>query len=42
MLIARPGQVERYYIDEHKYINDDVRKVINIAREHQKLGYNRM
>lgn len=42
MLIARPGQVERYYIDEHKYINDDVKKVINIAREHQKLGYNRM
>ena len=35
-LIARPGQIKRYY-DE---IPEIIEKVIQIARVHQKMGYN--
>ena len=35
-LIARPNQIKRYFTEETK----EVKKLMRIAREHQKLGYN--
>ena len=35
-LIARPGQVKRYFTE----ITEDIQKVIDIAREHQMMKYN--
>lgn len=35
-LIARPAQISRYFETETK----EVRDIMKIAREHQKLGYN--
>ena len=35
-LIARPGQIKRYYDEVPKIME----KVIQIARVHQKMGYN--
>ena len=36
-LIARPGQIKRYYNEVPKIME----KVIQIARVHQELGYNK-
>lgn len=35
-LIARPAQIARYFETETKEVKD----IMKIAREHQKLGYN--
>lgn len=35
-LIARPNQIKRYFEEE----TEEVKKVIKLAREHQRLGYN--
>lgn len=35
-LIARPGQIRRYF-DE---VPENIKSIIDIAREHQKMGYN--
>ena len=35
-LIARPGQIRRYF-DE---IPENIKNVIEVARTHQKMGYN--
>ena len=39
-LIARPAQIRRYY-PESASIPNILLAVINIAREHQRLGYNK-
>lgn len=36
-LIARPGQIARYYLDEGRIAPQSI---MDIAREHQKKGYN--
>ena len=35
-LIARPGQVKRYFTE----ITEEIQKVINLAREHEQKKYN--
>lgn len=36
-LIARPGQIARYYLAEGRIAPQSI---VDIAREHQKKGYN--
>lgn len=38
-LIARPGQIRRYYLAEGREVPEDI---VRIAKEHFKKGYNRI
>lgn len=41
-LIARPRQIERLYMDKYNSISDIPQSVIELARYHQRMGWNNL